>query len=129
MCLKVRGLTRVNQNEFLHRLGYCVRILTTIIQRNWCLPVTHNINFEVIHQIFCHGIWSSNDYFVDVLKIKLNQKKHTSYIQFFPLLLINLLIATYLACQHTKHTFMNIHDWIIGSFIVVHNGIGMQAND
>lgn len=35
----------------------------------------------------------------------------------------------YLACKHTQNSLVNVHDWIIGTFVVVNYGIGMQTNN
>lgn len=31
--------------------------------------------------------------------------------------------------EHAQHSFMNVHDWIIGSFVVVDNWISVQADN
>lgn len=38
-------------------------------------------------------------------------------------------VVNYLACKHTQYSLVNVHDWIIGTFVVINYGIGMQANN
>lgn len=36
---------------------------------------------------------------------------------------------TNLACKYAEHTLMYIHDWIIGSFVIINHWIGMESNN
>lgn len=38
-------------------------------------------------------------------------------------------LYTNLACKHAEHTLMNIHDWIIGSFVIIDHWIGVESNN
>lgn len=37
--------------------------------------------------------------------------------------------TAHLACKHTEHTLMQVHDGVVSSLVAVHHGVGVQSHN
>ena len=115
----------INDFELILLFGDFKWIFAIYSWLNWSFSVNDHVNLEVIHKRRSDRVGSSNDDFINTSKNETFDFQMKKYLGNY----LDITKKYIPVSQNRQNPFMQIHDGIIRTFVLIDNRIGVKSNN